>query len=704
MEWISLLPALAVCLILMTVPGLFVTLAVRMRGFDAVALAPAVSVGLIAVPAVLSPLVGIRWAVWVPFAAGIVVGAVFGLIGWGARALGIADFPTGGKNRSKASGRSRVGDNPRDTSSDTAALGGTSRWAKKSSWVGGELVPGCWFSREQLAYWISFVIAALVMVRTIKNSLGGPDRFSQTFDSSFHLNAVRYIAEERNGSSLFVSKMTAGGTDAGFYPAAWHDAVSLVFMTMSHGSVPVATNAMIVVVAAVVWPLSILYLMRSMMRFNLPSIMAAGAVLSGFAAFPVLLIYFGVLYPNFLGLALTPAGLGLIISILRVSAIRRASTIQALLLGIVAALGIAFAHPNAVMSLLIMTVPILVVRGSTQVYRAVTHRTRPRIAIVQLLLIAILLWVIWYLWGIIRPDPSAATWGPATSDTQAFGEALLNSPLSLTQAQWCLSALVMLGILSVLFTRHNVWLALVYVMLVYYYICVRWLQWDQGRMWVTGVWYNDHYRLAALLPVAAAPLAVIGVHWITQVLLSSTALERWRGRDPHVLRVVSVITVILCLGVTQFSHPLTDIVNKSHRSYYASEDAPLVNKDELNVIEHIHEYVPKNDTLMVNPWTGGSLAYALTGQTVSSYHLLESRTPQVDRIDKNLNHAPSDPGVCRDVNAIHAHYVLDFGTREMNDVNHASVYGGLQGLKQAGVARPVYQSGNAKLLKVTFCG
>ncbi|MFI8597166.1 DUF6541 family protein [Rothia koreensis] len=710
MEWLSLVPALAVCIILLIVPGLLVTLAVRMRGFDAVALAPAVSIGLIAVSAVLAPIAGIGWALWVPFAGGIVTALVFGLIAWGFRAARIEDYPVrsrprGRKRHAGSAGHDDVERAPWNSEAGTgesASSRGSFRWTGPGR-LGGDLVPARWFSRGQLAYWASFVIAALVMLRTITNAIGAPGRFSQTFDNNFHLNVIRYIVEQHNASSLTVSAMTAGGGAPTFYPAAWHDVVSLVFMSTGQGSIPMATNAMIVTVAVVVWPLSVLYLMRSMMRFNLPTVLTAGAVLSGFAAFPVLLMYFGVLYPNFLGIALIPAGLGLLINVLRVSAIRRVTTIQSILLGIVVALGIGFAHPNAAMSLVIMTVPILLVRGAVQIWRAANRRTSVGVVIVQVILIAAGLWLIWYLWGIVRPEAGAATWGPATSDTQAFGEALLNSPLSLTQAQWVLSILAILGTLVVLYTRRNVWLALVYGVLIYYYICVRWLQWDQDRMWATGVWYNDPYRLAALLPVAAVPLALIGIHCITQALMGSAVVERWKHRGPQVLGVVSALTVILALALTQFARPLNDMVNASYWSYYASEDAQLVDSDELDVIHHIDDYVPDKDTVIVNPWTGGALAYALADRHVTAAHTLYTPTDNAKIFDGSLNQANQDPKVCQAVKDDDAKYVLDFGTDEVNQGDHSGAFQGLQNLEESGVAIPVYQSGDAKLLKITAC-
>ncbi|MDN5606138.1 MAG: hypothetical protein L0G59_12090, partial [Kocuria sp.] len=142
----------------------------------------------------------------------------------------------------------------------------------------------------------------------------------------------------------------------------------------------------------------------------------------------------------------------------------------------------------------------------------------------------------------------------------------------------------------------------------------------------------------------------------------------------------------------------------AHEQYETTPSSELVTPDELDVLHHVPDYVPRDDTLMVNPWTGGSLAYALTGQKVSSYHLLETRTPEIDRLDKTLNTALADPSVCQDVERVRGYYVLDFGTREMNGVNHASVYGGLRGLEQTGVAQTVYQTGNARLLEVTACG
>ncbi|MCP3426455.1 hypothetical protein NBM05_10685 [Rothia sp. AR01] len=716
MEWLTLALPLALCLLLVVVPGLLVTLSVRLRGFDAVALAPSISIALTAVSAIVAPLLGISWSWWVPLAAGLGTAILAGLVAWGLRRVGLGDFPAA---RSTPPGRPVAAESASHPGSaagpgaashpGSAAAPGAARNAAPATAHGP--LPSRWLSREQGAYWIALALAAVLTLRQLTNGIGAPGWFSQTFDNNFHLNAVRYIAETGNGSSLTVNAMTSGGGETSFYPAAWHDVVALVFTATGSGSVPEATNAMILAVGAVVWPFSMLFLLRSMLRLNLPAILVSAAVLTGFSAFPLLLIFFGVLYPNFLGLALLPAALGVVLNLFRVGGARRLSTVQAVLVGVPAALGVALAHPNALMSLLVMAVPIVVVRALAQIWGVIRGRVALWAGALQVVVCAALLWTLWILWGIVRPDEGAATWEPTATDSQAFGEALLNSPLSLTTAQWSVSVLALVGVAAVLATRRNLWALLTYGVVVYFYIAVRYLSWDQDRMWVTGVWYNDPYRLAALVPLAAIPLAVVGVHWVTQAILDSPWVRGGFGRSAQgtartggAVVALAVVALVAAVGATQFSRPLSTMMDNAYWTYYPGQDAPLVDADELDVIENLDAYVPEDATVVVNPWTGGSLAYALADREVTAHHTLYTKTADDDVLDGYLNQAATDPRVCEVVDELDARYVLDFGDQEINGGYHLGAYQGLQNLEEDGVAEEVYSSGDAKLLEVTACG
>ena len=113
-----------------------------------------------------------------------------------------------------------------------------------------------------------------------------------------------------------------------------------------------------------------MYLVRSTMRASIPALLSVGVVSASFTAFPMLLIHFGVLYPNSLGLALLPTVLGLFAQLLRTVQARRIETVPALYMGFFMALGLALAHPNVLMTMLALALPIILVRAALQIRAA----------------------------------------------------------------------------------------------------------------------------------------------------------------------------------------------------------------------------------------------------------------------------------------------------------------------------------------------
>src|SRR5690606_6387620 len=86
-----------------------------------------------------------------------------------------------------------------------------------------------------------------------------PSGISQTNDAVFHMNAVRFILQTEDASSLHVNAVVGGRS---FYPAAWHALVSLVVL-MTGAEISVAANMLTLVIAGLIWTLGIAWLARA---------------------------------------------------------------------------------------------------------------------------------------------------------------------------------------------------------------------------------------------------------------------------------------------------------------------------------------------------------------------------------------------------------------------------------------------------------
>ncbi|MBN4844997.1 hypothetical protein IDG72_14550, partial [Staphylococcus sp. EG-SA-29] len=101
------------------------------------------------------------------------------------------------------------------------------------------------------------------------------------------------------------------------------------------------------------------------------------------------------------------------------------------------------------------------------------------------------------------------------------------SPMGAYHPEWMVAALVLIGAVSVVRRRRYVWVLLTYLTGAWFYIAVRFLDEAHGRIFITGVWYNDAYRLAALLPVVAVPLAVVGADAVLRVVRHGWEERTW---------------------------------------------------------------------------------------------------------------------------------------------------------------------------------
>ncbi|MGN7147994.1 DUF6541 family protein [Arthrobacter sp. SAFR-179] len=665
LTWLPAVPSLLVAFAIVFVPGALLGWGLRLRGITLYALAPLFTTTIVAVGPILFQLLGLRWdkngfmiTALVSAAAAAVVGRLVGSTP--------SDFRGGYQRRIRT---------------DIIGLG------------------------------LGAVVAAIQFMRMF----GQPQHISQTADNIFHLNAIRYIVETGSGSSLQLGGMTG----IPFYPAAWHTLGALI-VEFAGVSVPVAVSSLCIVTAAAVWPAAVLLLARQVCPRSPRVGVLAGLVAASFPAQPILLAMWGVLYPNLYSTALLPLVLALLVRMLGFSSDRKGQFEGiALLCLIVGAPGIALAHPGAVMALIAMGWPLVIMahRRAAQRFLARMPERRARAIVVVVLVLAGAATVA--LWGALRPEAVDSIGPPVQSLAQALGQIFLGAPMGGAVGLFIAAGLLG-GLVIVTRVARLRWLLALFGITAFLFIAVSSFDRVPFREYITGVWYNDAFRVAALLPVVMAPIVLVGFDWFLvramrlvgkamhggpaeRRLLRVAALAgRLQSPRMSLQSVVLIVFVFLFAAESQLGN-MRMAVWDAQNGYNQTNQSELLSTDEERLLMRVAAHVPKDAVIAANPWTGASLVYAYTGRRTPELHTLSTVNDDMRTVDAKLREARRDPQVCGAVDRLNVGYVLDFGTREFRNFRHEN-YDGLLGLDRAGVAHVIDQEGGARLLKLDVCG
>lgn len=640
MTWLDLAVATATATAIIFVPGLLLTAAAGLGGLWAIALAAPAGASVVGVAALAAPMVGLRWSiipVGICTAAAAVVIVILRLLVW----------------------RSVAPPNPGPRRVVAAA---------------------------------AVALAALMCTVQLVIVIGDPGNISQTFDNIFHLNAVRYILDNGNASPLFVASMTSAGAPPSFYPTGWHAVASLVVSATGTG-IPVASHATMLVFAALAWPAGIVLFSRSLGLRSTPSLAGAGIAAASFPAFPLLPVDYGVLFPYMMGVSLVPATLAALVAMTSTTTLRSATLWAVFVLSVTP--GIAIAHPGALMALLLFGAIVLLLWAVRYL------RTRPGLRAKAATSVAIAFGGVVFcgLWYFVRPDATARTWLHDETVAQAVGEVIAASP-SRSALNIVMAVLVATGVVVCARRRrrNDVALLLLAGVAASLYVIVSGLPYWTIRDMIVGVWYDNSPRLAALLPILWVPLAAIGFESVWRL-----AAERLRRRGtPHApaVRLLAGAALLVVVVLPQATAIRVGVVDAA-KSYRFTPDAPLLSTDERELIAKLPSLVPADAVIAGSPWTGTALAYALADRRVLMTHTLTATNPDTNLINDGLDEAMPGSAVCNAVNREDVRYVLDFGTREVNDGHHPLP--GMSELRSSPAVELVTAVGDARLYRIVAC-
>ena len=664
MSWLATIPLLLFAVVVAFVPGYVMGWALRIPARLRVFLSPLLSFALVAVSAIVLGKTGIAWSLisFVSVAAVLVAAAagVMHLVGRRWPALASASWP-------------------------------------------GNDVPVAWPV-------VGAVLGGFLVLHMTEDMVYGPEAFSQSLDNSFHMNAIRWIQEHGDASSLTLGAVSAADQQPAFYPAGWHDFVSLIYSTTGT-SIATATIVTVLLAAGILWPCSLVALSLSIPKLRRLQALAIPAMICGFAAFPGLLLRWGVLFPNLLGYALLPSFVALMVYLVQVMVRGEYAALLSLCLAaLVGVAGLALVHPNAVVSAMVFALP-LVLAGVAWIVRSRELASRQKWVRSALLGLVILGCV--GAWWFLRPGASASnTWEPMLTEGEALYQFLFlglengNQLGDTFNPSHVVGFLALWGVGYLLYKRRNLWLIASWALIGYLWIIAATVPRGDFRLLMVGPWYTDHFRLAALVVFPSVLLAGIGLGGAVEGLFVRIMHAIPRDKQVKVapaLMGASMVLVLVVAGLTSRVPSVQEATLAVSKEYRVTPSSVVVTQDELNVINEIPKIVPKGDTIVNNPWDGSPFIYALADRHLTSYHFEFQTSPKYAAIINDLKDAATNPEVCREVRQYRAYWYVHMENQLNFGPDAQKNYDALVEASATDLMTPVYSSGPVVLYRITAC-
>ncbi|MFT4147290.1 MAG: hypothetical protein QM632_00615 [Micrococcaceae bacterium] len=637
-NWFPDFPLIVVTIVLLYVPGLFLSMAFKFRNFAGLVVAPAFSAVTLSLLAILLHALGIAWQWW----DNLVFSLVISLLVFGIRYI---------LNRKKET---------------------------------EEVVPPELYTKNSIWLFVAFLSGFLYVAYFMMSGIFNPYTPALSWDSVFHINAIRYIIDSGSASPFTLNDFKSVH---GFYPAVFHQLVSEIVLYSGSG-IPAAYNSVTLVVSAVLWVSCMLFMLYTFFPTQKLVWVLGMIIAAGFPLYPYRLLSWGGQMPNLFGYAFIPLAIAAIYILVRKPEHIKLSEVQRYVLVIVSVVAATLTHPSALYSIAILTVA-LIVEYFVDIYKNAETPQAKKYALGYALFFVVAAIVVWINFS------ASSYWDPSLS----LGPALLDS-LSYNffdDGMIPYAALVPFGLFVAIYRKEWRFIAIGYiVVLCFYLICVAAPE-GKFREILTSAWYSEAARIVALL----IPFAVVLICLLLNELLQ---------RIPTDFKVPVVASLLLAALVVTNNEPMKTMMHKTFiTTYEISDQQFLMNPDKYNMIQELDDYVPEDSGVIVNnPYNGGALVYGLSNRKVM-FPVLGGNYINDDEkiIATQLNQASNIPEVCEALNRENATYALDFGQSYVptpKDQHPAGPdFTGLIGLENSPGFELIHDDGIARLYKITAC-
>ncbi|MFD2467310.1 DUF6541 family protein [Amycolatopsis silviterrae] len=576
-------------------------------------------------------------------------------------------------------------------------------------WIspGAEKPPVVWSTRAHWSVAACVVVATALSIAVVLSARGGTTAVFQRWDTVYHANGIRYIADTGDGSLIGMSKIN-WYPDGSFYPNGYHLVGSLVYQ-ISGTSIPVTLNAITMPVAGI-FALSMVALVRQM---------GGRAVFAGCTALIAAAATTGA-YES-VSSGLLPYALGVVLTPLMVVSLQRFLVRPGIDTGLVLALtvdGLLVAHSSALFGGVLLAAPLVLQRwyralrglrvdgvpegrNGLRVIGSDIVRTVP-VMVVALALAAL------QILGAIGFTNSAYPYQPWNSNLPVMSALNMLGTFQqvLHEPQLWLTVLLAVGVLSFRTLGRMRWLILSAIGLSGLFVLVTSYGSAPLVISLSRPWWNDRFRLMAL---AAIPLCLLAGHgmaelqrWIARLIRSIS----WAKARPQVVSrlgiaaaaVVVAVTAVLTGGFYRTANATA--VSFLYYNGPEGEVTPPVSPDEIAAMDFLGRmHIPAEEKVLNDRLDGTAWMYALTGvhPVAGHYDGGGPISPDAKYLSLHFRDYDLDQRVREAVRRLKVHHVLVGSGSIAKD---APLSPGLRDLRGSDFLRLVYDNPGAQIYTI----
>lgn len=525
---------------------------------------------------------------------------------------------------------------------------------------------------------------------------------AQQIDSVFHYNLAWTIEQTGNASLLDGASWSFSlRAIPAYYPLVWH----AVVVGAGHGDIVGTTNTLVVLVP-LVWTLGIAVLAREAFPESRWVPVTAPLVATLLPAYPVYMIAFRQLWPNALGYAVLPAILAMLLRVVRLlehqEEVGRRRVVIILVIFVTAVLGAVAVYPSTLFAFCLTGLPLL---GKILIALVPGIRRRIGARATRYLVAGAVVGVLGLVVVLIL-DP-AVLGRLGRSSYAGFSGLLLRIAAMITlwpmgggRVTFLLtlaiqSLLIFLGLIVTARRRDWRWIALAWaapmLVLAAAYFPLRPLT------SLTGLWYNDPYRI---IPLVIPAIALLGAAALDAMIARLThARHRASGRTMAIV-VISVL-VLGGLGAT----PARLLASRSAYNAAAPLLVEVLNADEAEMIRSLPGQLDPGLMVLGDPAAGAAYVQALGGQrSVFPHMTFRGLDTDALYLAKHFSQIRTDPYVCEIVRYYGIGYYYADAPGRVIDVDPVRRAPGLYGVDVSQGFEEVASGGGATIYRITACG